>query len=209
MLNLMVSLPVPLHTLHRMRQLNHTPHPQAHSEAGWQSHPHVRDYMWSSGDQGAELTWTSFMPSSLIIYCRTLSHSFPGVTSTPATKRTSKLKTFETLSHLEKHLMAQWLRICLPMQGTRVRALVREDPSCGRAAGPVHHNYWVCALEPASHNCWAPALQLLRPAHLEPVLHNKRGQRNEKPTHRIKEWPSLAATGESPRTATKTQRSQN
>ena len=27
-------------------------------------------------------------------------------------------------------LVAQWLRICLPMQGTRVRALVREDPTC-------------------------------------------------------------------------------
>ena len=38
-------------------------------------------------------------------------------------------------------LVAQWLRICLPMQGTRVRALVREDPTCGRAARPVSHNY--------------------------------------------------------------------
>ena len=26
--------------------------------------------------------------------------------------------------------MAQWLRICLPMQETRVRALVWEDPTC-------------------------------------------------------------------------------
>ena len=32
--------------------------------------------------------------------------------------------------------MAQWLRIRLPMQGTRVRALVWEDPTCRRAAGP-------------------------------------------------------------------------
>ena len=38
-------------------------------------------------------------------------------------------------------LVAQWLRICLPMQGTRVRALVREDPACRGAAGPVSHNY--------------------------------------------------------------------
>ena len=27
-------------------------------------------------------------------------------------------------------LVAQWLRIRLPMQGTRVRALVRDDPTC-------------------------------------------------------------------------------
>ncbi|KAJ8791936.1 hypothetical protein J1605_004161 [Eschrichtius robustus] len=38
-------------------------------------------------------------------------------------------------------LVAQWLRICLPMQGTRVRALVWEDPTCRRATGPMSHNY--------------------------------------------------------------------
>ena len=41
--------------------------------------------------------------------------------------------------------MAQWLRICLPMQGTRVRALVWEDPTCRGATRPVSHNYWACA----------------------------------------------------------------
>ena len=38
-------------------------------------------------------------------------------------------------------LLAQWLRIRLPMQGTRVQALVREDPTCRGATKPVHHNY--------------------------------------------------------------------
>ena len=38
-------------------------------------------------------------------------------------------------------LVAQWLRICLPMQGTRVRALVWEDPTCRGATEPVSHNY--------------------------------------------------------------------
>ena len=38
-------------------------------------------------------------------------------------------------------LVAQWLRICLLMQGTRVRALVWEDPTCRGVAGPVCHNY--------------------------------------------------------------------
>ena len=33
--------------------------------------------------------------------------------------------------------MAQWLRIRLSMQGTRVRALVREDPTCHGATNPV------------------------------------------------------------------------
>uniref|UniRef100_A0A8C6BWH4 Keratin 35 n=1 Tax=Monodon monoceros TaxID=40151 RepID=A0A8C6BWH4_MONMO len=31
----------------------------------------------------------------------------------------------------------QWLGVCLPMQGTRVRALVWEDPTCRGATGPV------------------------------------------------------------------------
>ena len=95
------------------------------------------------------------------------------------------------------------------MQGTRVRALVREDPTCHRATKPMCHNYWACALEPASHNYWAHVPQLLKPMHREPVLHNKRSHCNEKPTHRSEEWPPLAATRESPCAAMKTQRSQN
>ncbi|KAJ8779985.1 hypothetical protein J1605_012021 [Eschrichtius robustus] len=38
-------------------------------------------------------------------------------------------------------LVAQWLRIRLPMQGTRVRALVQEDPTCCGATKPASHNY--------------------------------------------------------------------
>ena len=38
-------------------------------------------------------------------------------------------------------LVAQWLRICLPMQGTWVQALVWEDPTCHGATKPVRHNY--------------------------------------------------------------------
>ena len=38
-------------------------------------------------------------------------------------------------------LVAQWLRICLLMQGTRARALVWEDPTCRGATRPVSHNY--------------------------------------------------------------------
>ncbi|KAJ8779396.1 hypothetical protein J1605_012685 [Eschrichtius robustus] len=47
------------------------------------------------------------------------------------------------------------------------------------------------------HNYWAHAPQLLKPMHLEPVLHNKRSHRNEKPMHRNEEQPPLAATRKS------------
>ena len=36
--------------------------------------------------------------------------------------------------------LAQWLRVCLPMQETRVRALVREDPTCRGETKPVRHD---------------------------------------------------------------------
>ena len=67
-------------------------------------------------------------------------------------------------------LVAQWLRIHLPMHGTWVRALAWEDPTCHRATKPMHHNYWATtqlsprALEPVSHNYWACVPQLLKPA---------------------------------------------
>ena len=38
-------------------------------------------------------------------------------------------------------LVAQWLRICLPMQGTRIQSLVQEDPTCRGTTKPVCHNY--------------------------------------------------------------------
>ena len=49
------------------------------------------------------------------------------------------------------------------MQGTWVRSLVKEAPTCRRATKPVHHNYWACALEPARLNYWAHKPQLLKP----------------------------------------------
>ena len=63
------------------------------------------------------------------------------------------------------------------MQETQVWALVREDLTCHGAAKPMRHNYWVCTLEPMSQNYWACVSQLLKPAHLEPMLHNKRSPR--------------------------------
>ena len=44
-------------------------------------------------------------------------------------------------SSMGASLVAQWLRTHLPMQGTRVRAPVREDPTCHGATKPGRHNY--------------------------------------------------------------------
>ena len=38
-------------------------------------------------------------------------------------------------------LLAQWLRIRLPMQGAQIQSLAQEDPTCHGATKPVRHNY--------------------------------------------------------------------
>ena len=136
-----------------------------------------------------------------------LPHPSPREYFLPWKQPSTFLSTFKNIFS-GTSLVVQWLRIHLSMQGARVRALVREDRICRRATKPVRHNYWACALESTSHNCWAYKPQLLKPTHLEPVLHNKRSHRNEKTAHCNKEQLPLAATRESPHAATKTQCSQ-
>ena len=84
-------------------------------------------------------------------------------------------------------LVAQWLGVCLPVRGTRVRALVWRIPHAAERLGP-----------------WAT---ITEPARLEPVLRNRRGRGSERPAHRDEGWPPLAAAREGPRTGTKTQHS--
>ena len=38
-------------------------------------------------------------------------------------------------------LVVQWIRTRLPVHRTRVRSLVREDPTCCRTAQSLHHNH--------------------------------------------------------------------
>ena len=63
-------------------------------------------------------------------------------------------------------LVGQYWRLHLPVQGTRVRSLVQEDPTCHGAAEPIHHNCWACALvpgaattEPVCRNYWNPCVR--------------------------------------------------
>ena len=56
-------------------------------------------------------------------------------------------------------LVAQWLRICLPVQGTWVWSRIREDFTCCRATKLVCHNYWArvpktCALQQKKPLLW-------------------------------------------------------
>ena len=83
------------------------------------------------------------------------------IQSTDINKGEKKIST--KINKSRASLIAQWLRICLALQGTPVSSPVWEDPTCLGAAKPVHHNYWACALEPACLNYWAQALQIPKP----------------------------------------------
>ena len=143
---------------------------------------YLAEYIWDSADA----MYLKFIPFLLL-------SSIPLYGYNIICLSIHQLKTFGLLStfwwlqikppNFRASLVAQWLRIHLPMQGTWVQALVQEDPTCHGAAKPVCHNYWACALEPASHNYWAHVPQLLKPARLEPMLCNKRNHCNEKPVH--------------------------
>ena len=65
----------------------------------------------------------------------------PGPGLEPVSPALSPRTNFKYKTIQGASLVAQWLRICLLLQGTRVRALVREDPTCCGATKPVHHNY--------------------------------------------------------------------
>ena len=54
--------------------------------------------------------------------------------------------------------MAQWLKICLSVQGTQVRPLIQEDCTSHRATKPVRHNYCAGALSlcPATRGAHTP-----------------------------------------------------
>ena len=69
-------------------------------------------------------------------------------------------------------LVVQWIRLCLPVQGTQVRFLLWEDPTCPRATKPMQQ-----APEPTCCNCWSP-----RSPHAYSPLPHKRSHHSEKST---------------------------
>ena len=98
----------------------------------------------------------------------------------------TQLSLYETLGEKKNKWSAGFpgdsvVKRCLPVQGIRVQSLV-QGGSCHGATQPMPHNNWDWALEPGSTT--------IEPTHhkdyslctLEPVLCNRRGYYNEKPT---------------------------
>lgn len=74
------------------------------------------------------------------------------------------------------YLEVQWMRVLVPVQGTHLGSLVREDSTCQRATKLMNHNYR---------------------AQLELVLYNKRSHCKRSPHTTTREQPLLAATRKS------------
>ena len=61
-------------------------------------------------------------------------------------------------------LVIQWLRICLPTQGTQVPSLVWEDSTCPAATKPTCYNYWAQGQESKGREACPPQLEKDRAA---------------------------------------------
>ena len=96
----------------------------------------------------------------------------------------SKLLRVKSKRHNRASLVAQWLRVRLPVRGTWVRALVWEDPTCRGATKPVCHNYWACASGACAPQGERPRQWEARAPwwRVAPTRHNWR-----KPSHRNKD----------------------
>ena len=127
--------------------------------------------------------YSSVVLNLLMLLCNYHHYTFPELFSSCKTKNSVLIKKWLSGTSL----VAQWLRICLPMQGTQVQSLDREDPTCCGATKPMHHKHWAWALEPVRHNYWAHVLQLLKPMRGEPMICNKRSHCNKKPVHHNEE----------------------
>ena len=51
---------------------------------------------------------------------------------------------FKKLKGRRTSLVAQWIRIRLPMQETWIPSLVRKDSACLGATEPACHSSWAC-----------------------------------------------------------------
>ena len=125
--------------------------------------------------------------------------------------------TMEYYSAIKRDKTGSFVEMWMDLESV-IQSEVREKLMSGL---PWWHSGWESACQCGGHGFgpWSgkiphaveqlgPWATTTEPAHLEPVLRNKRGHDSERPAHCNEEWPPLAATGESPCTETKTQHSQ-
>ena len=96
---------------------------------------------------------------------------------------------------------SEWLRICLAVQGTWLRALLQDNPTCYRATNSMCHDSWASAPEPT---CWST--EAFMPQACVPTQENSLQQ--EGAGHCNEKEPLLTAARERASTAMRIQHSQ-
>ena len=133
------------------------------------------------------------------------------------------VKSWKLISEIGKETMTNTITTCIE-QFTRYLSWCNEAIKINKRqlnGLPWWRSGWESACQYRGHGFepWSgkiphaaeqlgPWATTTEPAHLEPVLHSKRGHDSERPVHRDEEWPPLATTRVSPCTETKTQHSQ-
>ena len=95
-------------------------------------------------------------------------------------------------------LVAQWVRLRLPMQGHGFDPWPRKRPHAVEQTSLCTTTTEPALWSPQATSTGACEPRLLKPTRLEPVLRNKRSHHKEKPVHRNEEQLPLATTRESP-----------
>ena len=139
-------------------------HTHTHTHTHAFTHTHMNIWLWSTGKalmrsylisglaHGQIFKWVKFFIATFLlsslsscVLLRKLSNAIrfrdPHWGTFPFYFLLPSIKSCQSWASL----VAQWLTLCLLMQGTRVRALVWEDPTCRGATRPVSQNYWACA----------------------------------------------------------------
>ena len=92
------------------------------------------------------------------------------LSNVPGARQTSRpiyLKLRLEVTDIWTFLVAQWLRILLPLQGPRVPFLLRKGSTCQGATKPMGHNDWTCTPEP---------MLCSKKSHCSPQLEKARAQ---------------------------------
>ena len=87
-------------------------------------------------------------------------------------------------------LLIQWLRICLPMQGTWVGSLIEEDSTCHRQLEPMYHNHQACMLYGCKPQLMGPCAMIAEACSPRAHSPQQRSHCSEKPVQCNEEWPS-------------------
>ena len=117
--------------------------PGSHLVYYFSSHLHFRKITW---DPLISISIATNTIQVTIMYPMDLSNSslsfsdFPCPISTLC--KSFSPKHLDLKNKTRTSLVVQWLRIHLPMNGTQVRSLVRENPMCCGATKPTCCNYW-------------------------------------------------------------------